>query len=50
MEDVETSKKCQEPFKSVYSDPVFEIDENGEIVDYSEKPEDFCLDAFHFGI
>lgn len=47
MEDTNTSEKCNEPFKSAYDDPMFEIDDNGEIVDYAEKPDDFCLEFFH---
>ncbi len=37
----------EEPFKDCYSDPIFELDENGEIVDYAVHPEDFRLDEFH---
>ena len=42
-----SSKKCAEPFKDCYDDPTFELDEDGDIVDYVLKPEDIDLLSLH---
>ena len=39
--------KVESPFASAYNDPVFDLDCNGDIVDYAEHPEDFSLEAIH---
>ena len=50
MEEPMSSEKLgpvTEPFANCYDDPIFELDENGEIVGYIENPEDWVFESMH---
>ena len=45
------SSEMSEPFKDCYDDPVFDLDEDGEVIDYVEQPEFWAFEyLYEYGI
>ena len=44
----EKSEPVEEPFADNYGDPVFDLDEDGNIVDYAERPELWAYEYLHW--